>query len=230
MLNQTINKELDLSMYESLIYSIIKKYTNYCDKDDLFQSGVIGLLKAKKTYDINKNTKFSTHAYMYILSEVLLYINSNKNIRLGREYQKIYRKILKAKEILTQKLMKEPTNYELSLFLEIDENIITNILELTQDSYNLESSLLEDENKLCLLDTIKDKNNDNIIDNLIIKEQLENLSKEERELLWLRYYDDRTQKEVAEYLGTNQVSVSRKEQKVLKKIRNNLDNSKLVSI
>ena len=59
---------------------------------------------------------------------------------------------------------------------------------------------------------------------------MERLKKEERELLWLRYYDDRSQKEVAEYLGTNQVSVSRKEQKVLKKIRNNLDNSKLVSI
>ena len=204
MLNQLIEEN------KNLIYSIIYKYKNYCDLDDLFQTGVIGLIKAYKTFDENRNTKFSTHAYMYILSEILVYVNSNK-----------------AKEILTQKLMKEPSTHELSLFLEIDEKIITNILQLTKDNYNLESNLLKDGKKLCLLDTIKDDKNENMIDNLILKEQLESLTNEEKKLLWLRYYDDRTQAEVAEYLGTNQVSVSRNEKKVLKKIRNNLNDSKI---
>ena len=110
------------------------------------------------------------------------------------------------------------------------ENIIINIIELTKDTYNLESSIMQDGNKLCLLDTIRDESKDDMIDNLILKEQIDSLTREERELLWLRYYDDRSQTEVAKYFGTNQVSVSRKEQKVLKKIRNNLDNSKFVSI
>ena len=217
MLNQLVRDN------QNLIYSIIKKYTNYYDKEDLFQTGVIGLIKAYKSYDTTKNTKFSTHAYMYILSEVLLYINNNRNIKLGKEYQKIYKKINDAKNILTQKLMKEPSTYELSLFLEIDENIIINILQLTSELYNLESSLSSDKNKLQLLDTIKDKEKDAMIDNLILKEQLELLSKEERDLLKMRYYYDYTQQEVASVLGTNQVSVSRSEQKVLKKIRNNLE-------
>ena len=230
MLNQDNNYDIDISKYDSLIYSIINKYSYYYDKDDLFQSGVIGLLKAKKTFNKNMNTKFSTHAYMYILSEVLLFINSNRNIKLGREYQKLYKRINKAKEILSQRLMKEPSSYELSLFLEIDETIIINILELTKDTYNLESNIIKDGNKLSLLDTIKDKSRDNMLDNLILKEQLDSLSKEDKELLYLRYYDDRTQSEVAKYFGTNQVSVSRQEKKVLKKIRSNLDDSKLISV
>ena len=230
MLNQNNNYDIDLSKYANLIYSIINKYSYYYDKDDLFQSGVIGLLKANKTYNKNMNTKFSTHAYMYILSEVLLFINTNRNIKLSREYQKLYKRINKAKEILSQKLMKEPTSYELSLFLEIDENIIINILELTKDTYNLESNIVNDGNKLSLLDTIKDDSKDNMLDSLILKEQIDSLSKEDKELLYLRYYDDRTQSEVAKYLGTNQVSVSRQEKKVLKKIRNNLEDSKLISV
>ena len=105
MLNQIIEEN------KNLIYSIIKKYTYYYDKEDLFQTATIGLIKAYNNYDSSKNTKFSTYAYTYILSEVLLYINNNRDIRLGRNYLKIYTKINEAKLILTQKLMKEPTTY-----------------------------------------------------------------------------------------------------------------------
>ena len=131
MLNQIIEEN------KNLIYSIIKKYTYYYDKEDLFQTATIGLIKAYNNYDSSKNTKFSTYAYTYILSEVLLYINNNRDIRLGRNYLKIYTKINEAKLILTQKLMKEPTTYELSLFLELDVNLIIQVLALTQCFSNL---------------------------------------------------------------------------------------------
>ena len=132
MLNQIIEEN------KNLIYSIIKKYTYYYDKEDLFQTATIGLIKAYNNYDSSKNTKFSTYAYTYILSEVLLYINNNRDIRLGKNYLKIYKKINEAKLVLTQKLMKEPTIYELSLFLELDENLINQVLALTQSFSNLE--------------------------------------------------------------------------------------------
>ena len=105
MLNQIVLEN------QNLIYSIINKYTCYYDIEDLFQTGVIGLIKAYRNYDSSIGTKFSTYAYTYILSEVLSYINANRNIKLGREYQKLSKRINDAKVILTQRLMKEPTSY-----------------------------------------------------------------------------------------------------------------------
>lgn len=216
MLNQIIEEN------KNLIYSIIKKYTYYYDKEDLFQTATIGLIKAYNNYNSSKNTKFSTYAYTYILSEVLLYINNNRDIRLGRNYLKIYTKINEAKLVLTQKLMKEPTTYELSLFLELDENLINQVLALTQSFSNLEEIISKDGKNLTLLDVVSDKDKDKMIDNLILKETLNNLTEEERQILMLRYYDERTQQEVANILGTNQVYISRNEKKVLKKLKEDL--------
>ncbi len=216
MLNQIIEEN------KNLIYSIIKKYTYYYDKEDLFQTATIGLIKAYNNYDSSKNTKFSTYAYTYILSEVLLYINNNRDIRLGKNYLKIYKKINEAKLVLTQKLMKEPTTYELSLFLELDENLINQVLALTQSFSNLEEIISKDGKNLTLLDVVSDKDKDKMIDNLILKETLNNLTEEERQILMLRYYDERTQQEVANILGTNQVYISRNEKKVLKKLKEDL--------
>jgi len=216
MLNQIVLEN------QNLIYSIINKYTYYYDIEDLFQTGVIGLIKAYRNYDSSMNTKFSTYAYTYILSEVLSYINTNKNIKLGREYQKLSKRINDAKVILTQRLMKEPTSYELSLFLEIDEDIINNVLVLTQSVSALDEVISKDGKDLCLIDTISNEDKDDIIDNLILKEEISKLSEIEKQLLWMRYYDDRTQQEVARSFGTNQVYVSRSEKKVLKKLRDNL--------
>lgn len=216
MLNQMILEN------QKLIYSIINKYSYYYDKEDLFQTGIIGLIKAYNNFDKNMNTKFSTYAYTYILSEVLLYINNNRNIKLGREYQKLYKKINEAKNILTQKLMKEPSSYELSCFLELDEKIIIHVLEITQQFSGLDEIISKDGKSLCLLDTISNKDKDDIIDNLILKEALNELTDTEKKILWMRYYDDRTQQEVANILGTNQVHVSRYEKKVLQRLKNNL--------
>ena len=216
MLNQMVLEN------QNLIYSIIHKYTYYYDKEDLFQTGVIGLMKAYRNYQENRNTKFSTYAYTYILSEVLSYINANRNIKLGREYQKMYKKITDAKALLTQKLMKEPSTYELSLFLELDENMIIQVQELTQQFKRLDEIVSSDGKNLCLLDTISNKDKENMIDNLILKEAINGLSEEEKKIIWMRYYDDRTQQEVANILGTNQVSVSRCEKKVLKRLKNDL--------
>lgn len=216
MLNQMIQEN------KNLIYSIIKKYNYYYEKEDLYQTGIIGLMKAYKNYNPNMNTKFTTYAYTYILSEVLAYINANRNIKLGREYQKIYKKINEAKTILTQKLMKEPTTYELATFLEIDEKTIIHILEVTRNFSGLDEIISKDGKNLSLLDTISNEDKDKFIDNLILKEAIDKLSKEEKKILWMRYYDDRTQQEVADILGTNQVYVSRNEKKVLKRLKSNL--------
>lgn len=214
MLNQVILEN------QNLIYSIINKYTYYYDSEDLFQTGVIGLMKAYNNYDKNMNTKFSTYAYKYILSEVLLYMNNNRDIKLSKNYQKLQKKINEAKQVLTQRLMKEPSVYELSLFLELDEGIINQVLELSQTFSGLDEIISNDGKNLCLLDTISNHDKDEMIDNLILKEAINGLTEEERKILWMRYYDDRTQQEVAKILGTNQVNVSRSEKKVLQRLKN----------
>ena len=204
-----------------LICSIINKYTKYYEFDDLYQVSVIGIIKAYQNYKKEYNVKFTTYAYKYILSEIINFVNNSKLIKVSRDYHKIYKKILEARNILTQKLMKEPSTKELSLFLEIDEKIINDVLRYKDDVKSLAEVLANDDKKLTLLDKISTNNNDEY-DYLYLKEELNNLSKEERTLIILRYFESKTQSEIAQIYGTNQVQISRNEQKILKKLKNNL--------
>lgn len=206
----------------NLIYSIINKYTKYYDVDDLYQTGVIGILKAYKNYDSSKNCKFSTYAYTYILGEVLKYVNNNRNIKLSSEYLMINKKIQETRTILTQRLMKEPSNFELALFLEIDESVINNIDFLTKEMDSLDRIINEDGKSLMLLDTIKDNRYENNVDFMLLHDEIEKLPNDEKRLLMERYFYDKTQNEIAKLMGVNQVQVSRCEKKILKKLKNNL--------
>ena len=206
---------------KKLICSIINKYTNYYEFDDLYQVSVIGIIKAAKNYNESYNVKFTTYAYKYILSEIINFINNSKLIKVSREYQKIYKKILETRNLLTQKLMKEPTIKEISLFLEIDENIINDVLQSKENIKSLDEFLEYDDKKLTLLDTIT-TNNEDQSNYIILKEVLNTLPKEEQELINYRYFQDKTQNEIAQIFGTNQVKISRNEQKILKKLKNNL--------
>ena len=221
---ETMNKELeDLIVDNSkLIYSIISKYQSYYDKEDLYQIGVIGMIKAYKNYKKDSNTKFTTYAYTYILGEVLKYVNENKSFKLSKEYLVIYKKISEAKTILTQRLMKVPSNFELSVFLEIDEQVINHIEMITREIDRLDRIINEDGKNLILLDTIKDEKAETSVDSMMLYEEINKLSSNERKLLKERYFLDKTQSETAKILGINQVQVSRNEQKILKKLKNNL--------
>lgn len=220
----TMNKELeDLIVDNSnLIYSIISRYQNYYDKEDLYQIGVIGMIKAYKKYDPQSTTKFTTYAYTYILGEVLKYVNENKSFKLSKEYLAMYKKINEAKTILTQRLMKIPTNFELSIFLEIDEKVIDHIEMVTREIDRLDRIINEDGKNLILLDTIKDDKAETNIDSMMLYEEINKLTNDEKLLLKERYFLDKTQSETAKILGINQVQVSRNEQKILKKLKNNL--------
>ena len=206
---------------KGLICSIIKKYTTYYEFDDLYQVSIIGIMKAWKNYKKEKDVKFTTYAYKYILSEVISFVNNSKLIKTSVSYQRLYKKILEARNILTQKLMKEPTIHEISSFLEIDERLINDVLKY-QDSIKSLDEITNTDEKTSLLDRISIEKSNEKIDKISLKEGLKNLSKEELSLIQMRYFEDKTQSEIATFLGTNQVNISRKEQKVLKKIKNNL--------
>lgn len=205
---------------ESLIYKIISKYKNYFELDDLYQVAVMGIIKAYKNYNDSFNTKFTSYAYPYILGEVIKYINEYRNIKVNKNIKILYVKILKAKEILTQKLMKEPTINELSIFLEMDEKLIDEVIQANQIVDSLDKIISEDDKNFELYN--KFGYTDREVDNYSLISELEKLSLEEKKIIMARYYDDMSQKEVGMRLGMYQVEVSRKEKKILQKLRNNI--------
>ena len=157
------------------------------------------------------------------LSDMVInkYIKENRSIKVSKEYYTLYKKIVIAKETLAQKLMYEPSICELALYLEIDEKLINDCLQVVSYVDSLDRIISEDDKVLNMYDLIS-SNDKNPIDDIYLKEQLAKLQEEEINILNSRYFLDKTQSETAEYLGMTQVQVSRKEQKILKKLRDNM--------
>lgn len=209
-----------IKVNSGLIYMIMNKYFKGYDKEDLYQVGVIGVIKAYNNYKNNHNTKFSTYAFKYIYGEMYSYINNIKSIKVSNEYVTLYKKIRTVSNILSQKLMKEPSVNELAMFLEIDPFIIENVIKAMNKVDSLEKIVSSDGKNLTLLDTIRDNRDYYNIDYMLLNEEINKLESPYKELIYLRYFEDKTQSEVAGILGMNQVEVSRGERKTLKKIKN----------
>ena len=218
MLNEELTKLIKQN--KNLIYSIINYFPNFQNKEDLFQVGCIGLIKAYQRFDKHANIKFSTYAYNYIIGEIKKYIREDKSIKISREISLLNYRINKAIILLSQKLMREPTIKELASFLEIDEYYISEALNALNPVQSLDETLKEDDT-FSLYEVIPSKDGEND-DYLILKESISKLNKDEQKLIELRYYENRTQTEVASYFNTNQTGISREEKKILVKLRNSL--------
>lgn len=204
---------------EKIIYSIINKYTYYFDRDDLYQVGMLGLIDAYDNYNSNKNTKFSSFAYFYVLGKVKEYIRKSNVIKISRELIKLNSSIEKAKEVLTQRLGYIPSNEEIALFLEIDIRNIEEAKEATNLVASLDSENEEEINLYNTLGYTEQAYNEEILD---LKIELENLNDFERNLIIKRYGQGLTQTEVSKELGINQVKVSREEKQILTRLRTRL--------
>ena len=202
----------NLLEYEGLVYSIINKYSTKFDRDDLYQVGMIGLLNAYKHYNEKYETKFSSFAYYYIIGEINKYIRDNNSLKVSKDIINLKKKILQTKEIMTQKLGRIPTNLEISLFLEIDINTIDKALLLTENVDSLD-------NKDYDITKTYDNTSAEIMD---LKLELEKLPEEEKKLILMRYYKELTQSEASNILGISQVQISRKETKILQKLKSKL--------
>lgn len=196
---------------QNLIYSIASKFKG--DKEDLFQAGCLGLIDAYQKYDSNYNTKFTTYAYPFIMGEMYKYVLGDKNIKLSPEIVKLNLAIKKAEDYLTQKFKRGPTDIELSSFLEIP---VYKLVE-TRNCYQT-LSLDDDTNESSLYDFVSFDNvsKDDLI---LLRDALNRLETKEKELIIKRYFYNKTQQEVANELGINQVKVSREEGKVLTKLK-----------
>ena len=202
---------------ENLIYSIINKYKDYFDLEDLYQTAAIGLINAYKNYKQDKNTKFSSYAYFYIEGEVKKYIRGSNTLKISKELIKLNTAIQKAKEVLWQKLNREPTDFELSLFLEIEEQEIINAKQATALVESLDND--EEENLYNKTSYNEQKYNEEILD---LRTEINNLKELQRQIIISRYEEGLTQQEVSKLLGINQTKVSREEKEILVRLRNRL--------
>lgn len=211
--------EEDILKYSNLIYKMTHYFNYYDNKDDLYQAGIIGLLEASKKYDKSFNTKFSTFAFKYIYGEMSKLVREDKNIKVSRTNIKLKQDIEKVKEIMRQKLYREPTDYEISEFLNIDIKEIEEALKIT-NTISLDEVISNEEKEITYYDLIGD--NIDLDTRMILKESLESLDNIERKIILDRYFNNYSQSEIASELGLSQVKVSREEQKIKKKLRNKL--------
>lgn len=207
---------------EKLIYKITHFFTNCDSKDDLFQVGCIGLIKAYQNYKEGYNTKFTTYAYPYILGEIKKYIREDRGIKISRDISKLNLRIEKANILLTQKLMREPTTLELSNFLGIDEIYIIEALSSNNMIYSLDEQVECKDDSICLYDKVSSIENLDKDTLITLKEGLMSLDKTDYDIINNHYFKDLTQTEIAQLMGMNQVQVSRREKKILVKLKDKL--------
>ena len=172
---------------------------------------MIGLMDAYKHFDTSQNTKFSSFAYYYIIGEVNKYIRNSSSLKVSKSLIELKRQINKAKEVMMQHLGREPTNLEISLYLEVEEDLVDQAIIATDEVSSIDEGF----------DTYKsfDATTPEILD---LKEELGKLTKEEKRLIFARYYEEMTQQETSNLLGISQVQVSRNESKILQKLKSRL--------
>ena len=215
-----------VELFKKLVYSIAKNYShNNEELEDLYQVGNIGLLNALKNYKEGSSAKFSTYAHFYIKGEILKYIRENKGIKIGYDTQKLYNSINKVKEYLSQVNSREPSINEIAEYLEVSIQDIYAALNSNMSVKSLDSSISEEYDDLCLYDYNSYTELGYNEDILTIKDEIEKLDDFEKKLIYSRYYEYKSQSETSKILGISQVQVSRKEGKILSKIKNNIMNT-----
>lgn len=210
----TINDVVNAN--KGLIYKIAGNFYNV-DRDDLFQAGVLGVMKAYKNYKKNGTTKFSTYAYEFIFGEMYAFVQSQNQIKVSRDILRNYRTIEKNRYSLAQKLNRIPTNEELAIYLEMDINVIEQAIQAASMVMSLDFKDNDDERSI--YETIPAKESIPIDEQLTIQDGLDTLNEEEKRILEYRYFEDLTQSEVARKLNMTQVMVSRYEKKGINKMR-----------
>lgn len=209
-----------------LVLSVIQRFNNRGEYvDDLFQVGCIGLMKAIDNFDLSQNVKFSTYAVPMIIGEIRRYLRDNNPLRVSRSLRDIAYKALQVRDTLISKNGKEPTVAEIADELKVPREEVVFALDAIQEPISLFEPIYHDGgDPIFVMDQISD---DKAVDaqwleGISIKEALYKLNERERMILRMRFFEGRTQMEVAEEIGISQAQVSRLEKTALKHMRHNI--------
>lgn len=206
-----------------LVLSVIKRFSGSSENvDDLFQIGCVGLIKAIDNFDTTLNVKFSTYAVPMIIGEIRRYLRDNNSIRVSRSLRDTAYKAIYARENYIKQHQKEPTITEIAEEIGMEKEEIVYALDAIQSPVSLyEPVYTEGGDTLYVMDQISDKKNkeENWVEDLSLREALKRLDEREKKIIEMRFYEGRTQMEVAQEIGISQAQVSRLEKHALKSMR-----------
>lgn len=206
-----------------LVLSVIQRFNNRGENvDDLFQVGCIGLIKAIDNFDLSQNVKFSTYAVPMIIGEIRRYLRDNNSIRVSRSLRDIAYRALQVRDKLIGENNKEPTISQIAKELNVPREEVVFALDAIQDPVSLFEPIYHDGgDAIYVMDQISDTKNldESWLENIAIKEAMKKLNDREKLILNLRFFDGRTQMEVADEIGISQAQVSRLEKTALKHMR-----------
>ena len=206
-----------------LVWCVVKRfYGRGTEAEDLFQIGSIGLLKAIDKFDLSYEVKFSTYAVPMISGEIKRFLRDDGMIKVSRSLKELSYKIFQTREALTGSLGREPTLEELANTMNVDKEEIVQAMEAGGEVESLYKPVHQKEgNEIRLVDKLeeKERKEEKILDHMLLAQLLESLDKEERQLIYLRYFADETQSQVGKKLGISQVQVSRMEKRIIENLR-----------
>lgn len=209
-----------------LVLSIIQRFhSNHEHPDDLFQVGCIGLMKAIDRFDRSLNVRFSTYAVPMIIGEIRRYLRDNSSIRVSRSLRDTAYKAINAKEVLMKNGKKEPTLEEIAKSIDMKKEEVLFALDAIASPLSLYEPLYQDGgDTLYLMDQIGDKKNteESWVENLSLREAMKRLSTREKTIIRLRFFQGRTQTEVAKEISISQAQVSRLEKSALRSMKHYL--------
>ncbi len=198
-----------------LVLSVIQRFNNRGEYvDDLFQVGCIGLMKAIDNFDLSQNVKFSTYAVPMIIGEIRRYLRDNNPIRVSRSLRDIAYRALQVRDRLTNQNLREPTVAEISQEMEVTREDVVLALDAIQDPVSLFEPIYHDGgDPIFVMDQISDEKNQDLswVEEIAIKEAMRRLSEREKRILSMRFFEGKTQMEVADEIGISQAQVSRLE-------------------
>ena len=206
-----------------LVWCVVKRfYGRGTEKEDLFQIGNIGLIKAIDKFDLSFDVKFSTYAVPMISGEIKRYLRDDGMIKVSRTLKELAYKAFLARERLWQEHGHEPALEDVARELQVEKEDLVQAMEASGEVESIYRPVCQqDGSETQLLDKLveRDQKEERMIDNMVLGQMLEELGKEERQLIYLRYFEEWTQTQVGEQMGMSQVQVSRLEKKILERLR-----------
>nr|WP_307066168.1 RNA polymerase sporulation sigma factor SigF [Alkalibacillus filiformis] len=217
-------RDLIVEKNTRLVWSVVQRFLNRgYEADDLFQIGCIGLIKSIDKFDLSYDVRFSTYAVPMIIGEIQRFIRDDGSIKVSRSLKEMNHKIRAKKDELTKAYGRSPSVAELSEALEIPKEELVMAIEANQGTHSIHETVYENEgDPITLMDQIADKET-RWFDHIALKEAIQKLDNRERLIIYLRYYKDQTQSEVAKRLNISQVQVSRLEKSILSELEDLLE-------
>ena len=206
-----------------LIWCVVRRFLGRgVESEDLFQIGCIGLLKAIDKFDFAFDVKFSTYAVPMISGEIQRFLRDDGIIKVSRSLKEMAYKAFLAREKLQERLNREPTLEELANDMGVEKEELTMAMEASSEVESLYKPVYQkDGNEVPLLEKLEEREGqeERVLNRMLLSQLLDELGKEERQLIYLRYFSNKTQTEIGQELGISQVQVSRMEKKILKRMR-----------